>query len=567
MRQTFAFSTADAGTFSTIEGSHKSVRMQNRRKRDAKSIFTEDEDAHTVFWSNFSRTRNTKLKGSFTLPNCVKTFRVSVMGVDSAGTYGIFTSWLTVQKLFNVVVKTPPFIRTREEVECVLSMENNQPGDLHVEIPRFKERVDIPQGSLMNYKFEIAPEDIPYKLRIIDGSTREKIFRKVEIPVYRGLCFEGSHTMQVRIRGGRVSDDEVQLSLPRDLIANTTRIRLEYKQVGIDVLMRGVENFMQQPNGGLEHTCSVAFSLVMLIQYLRNLPKKPQHLVNMQIFAEERLDETLAKLDTFECKGGGFEMFGTGEGDVTLSAYVVWVLSEALLLKGFKDKTLLERTLQWLRNQYKETEVKFNMKRDSRPGQALPSQFRSDLYIMFVLTLLRDRFADYRTIVHHKVDDYDMLEKKVRMDSYLRSLFAMIYFGKAPGNPSPGQEEEDLCDDGGLGEGAGARRLLLEGAPDDHVLAGPVANHRNHESGVDGHDEGRLLEVERQRGTRRAVPDVQDGAGPLRVLAGVGAGVQCVDRVPGPGRAGEGLPAVPSEGQRGGAPHSNRRPAADPQQQ
>jgi hypothetical protein len=430
-KQTIPITLADAGTFDTMESPYKSTRIQNRRRKDAKSLFTEDDNAHTVFWSNFSRTRNTKLKGSFVLPNCVKTFRVSVMGVDSTGTYGMFTSWLTVQKLFNVVVKTPPFIRSRERVTCVLSMENNQPGDLHVEIPKFKEKLDIPQGSLLNYKFQICPADIPYKLKIVEGSSKERIFRKIEIPRYRGVCFHDNRTMQLQIKDGRVSGNEIQLALPGDLIFHTSRVRLEYKQLGIDILMRGVENFMEQPNGGLEHTCSVAFSLNMLIRYINQIPQKTEKLVNMQIFAEERLDETLVKLQTFECNAGGFEMFGRGEGDVTLSAYTIWLLSENILLRNFKDKTLLDRTLQWLRNQYKETEVRFDMRKHLRPNQAHPSQFRSDLYIMFILTLLRDRFADYKTIVYHKVSDYDMLQKKQKLDSYLRSLFAMIYYGNS----------------------------------------------------------------------------------------------------------------------------------------
>ena len=122
-------------------------------------------------------------------------------------------------------------------------------------------------------------------------------------------------------------------------------------------------------------------------------------------------------------------MFGSGEGDVTLSAYGIWLLSEILLIKKLQDTVLLDKTLQWLRDNYREKGVKFLMKKHLRPDQAHPSQFRSDLYIMFVLTLLRDRFSDYRTIVSHKIDDYDMREKKQRMDSYLRSLIAMIYKG------------------------------------------------------------------------------------------------------------------------------------------
>ena len=236
--------------------------------------------------------------------------------------------------------------------------------------------------------------------------------------------------MQIIIHKQKASGQETTLQLPYDIIPKTTKIYIEYKQLGIDIIMKGIENLMQQPSGGFEQTCSVAFSLVMLIQYINQLEKKTEKLVNMKIFAEERLDEIIEKFQIFECEKGGFETFGSGEGNVTLSAYGIWLLSEILEIKKLKDAVLLDRILQWLRDNYREKGVKFLMKKHLRPGQAHPSQFRSDIYIMFVLTLLKNRFSDYKSIVHHKISDYDMQEKKKKLDYYLRSLLAMIYLGK-----------------------------------------------------------------------------------------------------------------------------------------
>jgi uncharacterized protein YfaS (alpha-2-macroglobulin family) len=423
---------AEAGTFDTMESPYKSIRIMNKRRKDARTKNSDDDDASTVFWSKFSRTRETKLKGTFVLPNCVKTFRISISGVDSSGTYGLYTSWLTVQKLFNVIVKVPPFIRSHEEVRCYLTMENNKRGDMQVEIPQFKDRVDISQGSGANYDFHLKPETLPFKLKIVDTNTREKILKKIQIPVYRGLYFEENENMNVSIFRGNVNGNLTQLQLPRDLKTNTTKIRIEYKQLGVDIIMKGIENLINQPSGGFEQTCSVAFALTLLIKYINNFKTKSEKLVNMKIFAEERLDETMEKFQRFECVKGGFEMFGSGEGDVTLSAYGIWLLSELLLIKKIKDVTMLNKTLQWLRENYRDKGskgLKFLMKKHLRPGQAHPSQFRSDIYIMFVLTQMRNRFADYKTIVSHKIDDYDMKPKKQRLDSYLRSLLAMIYAG------------------------------------------------------------------------------------------------------------------------------------------
>lgn len=467
LTQTLKVSLAEAGNFDTMKSPYKSVNIQNKRKRDARSKSSE-EDRETVFWSGLSRTRETKLKGSFTLPNCVKTFRIQIWGVDSSGTYGLFTSWLTVQKLFNVVLKVPPFIRSHEEVKCFISMENNKRGDMRVEIPKFKTDLEIPQGSGVNYDFQLKPENIPYKLKIVDTQTFEKIFRKVQIPTYRGHCFENSQTMELQVRRGDVGGNRMKLQLPSDIIPHTTHIRVEYKQLGIDIIMKGIENLMEQPSGGFEQTCSVAFSLTMLSQYIGGLKKKNERLVNMKIFAEERLEEALHQLESFECKNGGFEMFGTGKGDVTLTAYGIWLMSEVLTIKKFKEKILLDRTLNWLRNNYKKSGVKFNMKKHLRQGQAFPTQFRSDIYIMFVLTLLRDRFSDYRTIVLHKMDDYDMKiddykirEKMFRLDSYLRSILSMIYMGKPiSANLSSRQTQKGQPNDRRTGRRPAQRRVL-----------------------------------------------------------------------------------------------------------
>lgn len=428
--ETMKITLADAGTFDTMELPVKLERIPSKRPRNATSKWSENIESNTVFWSQFRRTRENKLKGSFVLPNCVKTFRINIAGVDSEGNYGLFTSFLTVQKLFNVVLKTPPFIRSHEQVKCFIHLDNNQRGDMKIAIPKFKERVEISQGSRREYEFELNPEEVPLKLKLVDCETKQRFFKKVEIPVYRGLCFFNSRTMQVRINRGRASGQETVLQLPSDLIPKTTRIRVEYKQLGIDIIMKGVENLMQQPSGGFEQTCSVAFSLTMLIRYINQIKTKTEKLVNMKIFAEERLDETLEKLQRFECESGGFETFGEGEGNVTLTAYGIWLFSEILEIKKLRDEVLLDRSLQWLRDNYREKGVKFLMKKHLRPDQGYPSQFRSDLYIMFVLTLLKNRFADYKTIVHHKISDYDMKEKKQKLDSYLQSLLSMIYLGK-----------------------------------------------------------------------------------------------------------------------------------------
>ena len=420
----------------------KKIKTENKNKKDKKQRKqkeTEIEDkvetqlkeniekAKTVFWSNLQTTKNNSLKASFNLPNLVKTFRVTVLAVNSEGVYGTYTAQMTVCKPFNMVVESPLFVRPNETVVCKMVLENNKDADITVDVVSLNQTIQIPKRDIYTLEFDVPQDQMPLNVEAIESG--ESHTHTVALPVYQGLTYEKSQNLKFQITDSKTTGLKKVLELPANMDPKSLRLKVEYKKLSANILVKGLKRLIREPYGCFEQTSATTFPLVMLIQYIDEQTQKSEKMLKMRMDAEEKMKSGIKRLLGYECKKGGFDWFGRDPGHPTLTAYGVWQFIEMNRISNFIDLKVIDRSLDWLRKKYQKSNAEFKMEGRGYDSFARPPQFCSDIYILFIMTLMDDYHINYKSIVSHKIADYESKKNASQKNSYLSSFVALIYLG------------------------------------------------------------------------------------------------------------------------------------------
>jgi uncharacterized protein YfaS (alpha-2-macroglobulin family) len=299
-----------------------------------------------------------------------------------------------------------------------------------VDLVSLNKKVKIPKRGVYNVKFDVSQRDMPYKMKVKERGSGESHSHIISLPQYQGLTYEKSETIKFKITKKETKGGNVLLKLPEDIVPGSLNLNVEYKQISADVLVKGLDKLIKEPYGCFEQTSSTTFPLVMLIQYIDSLKEKSEKMLSMRVDAEEKMKKGIKKLLGYECSEGGFEWFGSNPGHVTLSAYGIWQFLEMNKIGEYIDVKVIDRTLDWLRKKYQKSKAEFKIKGEDWDSFSRPPQFCSDIYIIFILTLMDDYNVNYKSIVSHKINDYESGKNSSRNDSYLGSFIALIYLGK-----------------------------------------------------------------------------------------------------------------------------------------
>lgn len=419
-------------TFST---KHNKLSPQSRTPPDddrqaiRNQLQIQLQNAKTVFWSSLKPTQTNRLRNCFALPNLVKTFRVTVFAVSADGVYGTHTSLMTICQPFNLVVESPLFVRPGETAMCKMVLENNRDSDTTVELVTLNRTVEVPKRQVYNVEFEVAQDAMPMQVEVAEGG--ETLFHTVALPVYQGITYNKAKTLKFQVTDSDSAGAQTMLELPANLALGSLRLKVEYKQLSADVLVKGLDRLVREPCGCFEQTSATTFPLVMLLQYIDGLQKKSSKMLQIRLDAEAKMKRGIKRLLGYECSKGGFEWFGANPGHPTLSAYGVWQFLEINKLGPYIDVKVIDRTLDWLRKKYQTKTAQFEVDSSGYDSFARPPQFCSDIYILFILTLMDDYHVNYKSIVAHKIAQYEAHKSSAGSDSYLHSFIALVYLGES----------------------------------------------------------------------------------------------------------------------------------------
>ena len=130
----------------------------------------------------------------------------------------------------------------------------------------------------------------------------------------------------------------------------------------------------------------------------------------------KKLENGVKKLLGYECKTGGFELFGYDPGHVTLTAYGIWQFMEMRKVdKSLIKQDVIDRSLKWLKEKC-DNKGQFKVT-GGWDDFCNPPQLLSDAYILFIMSDLIEREIDLKHVVVSKLEEYEQ-DKDKFSDTY-----------------------------------------------------------------------------------------------------------------------------------------------------
>ena len=386
---------------------------------DLKKMLQED----TIFYSSLGKDFSKTGKVSFLLPDRVGKFRISVVGVTPEGKYGMHTSFVQIQKPFNAVMEYPDYIRQSDVIRLSLILQNNTAQSKTVSIKEFDRMFTLQPNSSKTIPMRMTTETMPFKFVASDGDSSVPIV--VNPTVMNGFLFEKAKTYILKKEDGMVLKNDLTLEVPVNTINDLVQVEVSYTPFNEKVFLTGLDKLVREPHGCFEQTSSATFPMVMLLQYLKELGEENDKTAKMKLDIEKKLRKGVKRLLSFETSTGGFEWFGKSPGHATLTAYGIWQFVEMNTLGDYVDKEVIDRSLNWLKDQFNQADQQFEFG-NGLDSFARPPQTVSDVYILFVMSLLETYAIDYSKLLDPVLKKYTQDAFKEN-DSYLLAFVGLAY--------------------------------------------------------------------------------------------------------------------------------------------
>jgi hypothetical protein len=318
------------------------------RRPGERTDFTE-----TLFWHAGLKTDDAgKATIEFDLNDAVTSFRVFADAFNTGGALGSATTAIESVEPFYIEPKLPLEVTTGdvvlapvnfvnstgEPIEATLSIVSpfRVTGDVigaNIKLPpdsRVRRLVQIPIGeSYGTLPIVHAAEAGEFA----DSVTRTLTVKPLGFPVERG-------------RGGLIDRDgtvEHVFEIPETVVAGSLRTKAVVYPTPLASMTEALARLIQEPCGCFEQTSSTVYPLVMAQQYFLEHQGVDPMLIER---SAATLESGYQRLVGFECKGGGYEWFGSDPGHDALTAYGLMEFTDMARVRHV-DPAMLARTRKW----------------------------------------------------------------------------------------------------------------------------------------------------------------------------------------------------------------------------
>jgi len=189
----------------------------------------------------------------------------------------------------------------------------------------------------VDVKFSKVPETVT--LTAEAGVFHDQVVREVKIVP---LGFPRLVTHSGLLEGG--TNLKFEFEIPKGINMSCINTSLQLLPSPMSNLTAALQALMTEPFGCFEQTSSTTYPTVIAHQYLMS-----QHDVDPGIIkrSSDLIEKGYKRLTSYECRSGGYEWFGKGDGHEALTAY--GCLEFLDMSKVYPvDKQMLDRTLKWL---------------------------------------------------------------------------------------------------------------------------------------------------------------------------------------------------------------------------
>jgi uncharacterized protein YfaS (alpha-2-macroglobulin family) len=137
---------------------------------------------------------------------------------------------------------------------------------------------------------------------------------------------------------------EWESRVPDEIVPGSLQTTLKLYPSPLADLAEGMESIFRMPSGCFEQTSTTTYPNVLALTYLR---KTNQNAPQIEARARQFIHVGYQRLLTFESPGGGFDWYGGGPGNASLTAYGLMEFEDMAQVYDV-DPRLIERTRRWL---------------------------------------------------------------------------------------------------------------------------------------------------------------------------------------------------------------------------
>jgi len=285
------------------------------------------------------------------LADSITTWRLSASAVSGEGQLGGMELPIRVFQPFFVDLNLPVNLTRGDEVAVPAVVYNYLDKPLEVELrmadaPWF-ERLGSPAQKLKLAAGEVR--SVSYRLRArqpgrheltvhaMGAGVADAIKRTVEVvPDGRRVEHSASGTLQ--------QPADIAWSVPEEAIEGSVRANIKLYPSTFSQLVEGLDAIFQRPYGCFEQTSSTTYPNVLALDYLWRTKKS---VPAVEAKARQYIHLGYQRLLGFEVAGGGFDWFGRGPANRTLTAYGLMEFSDMARVHDV-DPKVIDRTRTWL---------------------------------------------------------------------------------------------------------------------------------------------------------------------------------------------------------------------------
>ena len=286
----------------------------------------------------------------------ITTWRITALASTQDGRLGSASGALRVFQDFFIDLDLPQSLTTGDEVAVPVGVFNYLPGSQTVRL-----ELSGPAGSSCwmsrSKQISIGANDIGvvyFRIRVrefgrhalkvtaLGSQMSDAIQKEVRVfPNGKQITFTSSDRVSAQAPASQT------VRVPAEAIPGTSKLTVKLYPGVLSQVVEGLDNILRMPSGCFEQTSSTTYPNVLVLDYLR---ATNQASPEIQLKAEQYINQGYQRLTTFEVAGGGFSLFGQAPADPMLTAYGLQEFGDMGRVHDV-DPALIKRTAEWLLSQ------------------------------------------------------------------------------------------------------------------------------------------------------------------------------------------------------------------------
>ncbi|MFK7948562.1 MAG: MG2 domain-containing protein [Saprospiraceae bacterium] len=324
---------------------------------EKKTVKKRTDFRSTVYW-NGKVTLDKKGEGvvEFYNSDLITSFRITCEGISKNGLIGRTTQQYFTQLPFSLSTKLPHQLVVGDLVKIPLTLVNNTTATITGQVSVKTPNGLLPKGKLLDsitlegktgttefLAFEVVKKGKKDKLSVefVSEGLSDSMEQDLEIVNYGfpvNISFASFKSAEIFHRNFIFSMDNI--------IKHSVTARLQVDRGILYNLTAGLKGLIRQPYGCFEQTSSITYPNILILQLFQLIPDVADE--NTIKAAKYHIKAGYERLLRYECKGGGFEWFGRGEGHGGLTAYGIMEFTEMKAVYDGVSQKMIDRTTKWL---------------------------------------------------------------------------------------------------------------------------------------------------------------------------------------------------------------------------